>query len=50
MPSRRTQKRKPTLSAHQREIRFFTRLSVFAGILLFGAFFWFLNRPGFHTH
>jgi hypothetical protein len=49
MSSRRTQKRKSTLSAHQKEIRFFTLLSVFTGILLFAAFFWLLNWPGFHT-
>lgn len=49
MPSRRTHKRKPTLSAHQKEIRFFTLLAMFAGILLFGACFWLLNLPGFHT-
>jgi len=50
MPYHTIRRRKRSLSAHQKQIRFLTGLSMTMSFLLFVALFWFLNRPGFATH
>lgn len=49
MSNRVVRRRKPVLSEHQKQIRFFTRLSLVICCLFTFAFFWFLNRPSFVT-
>jgi hypothetical protein len=46
MPHRAQYRRKPELSPHQKQIRFFTRLSVVLCSLLTLALFWLVNRTG----
>jgi hypothetical protein len=43
-------RRKPFLSAHQKQIRFFTRLAVAICAVLALALSWWLSRPGYHLH
>jgi len=43
-------RRKPILSAHQKQIRFLTGLAGFISFLFVAAIFWVLNRPGFGIH
>jgi len=50
MPYRHAHRRKPMLSPHQKQIRFFTRMSVFICALLTVAIFFFVNRPIAITH
>jgi hypothetical protein len=45
-----TRRRKPVLSEHQKQIRFFTRLSVVLCALFALALLWLLNRTSFITH
>jgi len=44
------QRRKRSLSAHQKQMRFFTGLAVMACSLVAAVFFWYLSRPGFVIH
>jgi hypothetical protein len=39
--------RKRSLSAHQKQMRFFTVMALVGCGLLTGGLFWFLNHPGF---
>ncbi|MDR3458628.1 MAG: hypothetical protein P4N60_14355 [Verrucomicrobiae bacterium] len=39
--------KKRSLSAHQKQMRFFTGLALVACAVLTIGLFWFLNRPGF---
>jgi hypothetical protein len=41
------QRRKRSLSAHQKQMRFFTGLFLFICFLLAVALFWLLNQPSF---
>jgi hypothetical protein len=45
MRYRHAHRRKPVLSAHQKQIRFFTRISVVICALLTAAIFFVVNRP-----
>jgi hypothetical protein len=47
LPVRTGRRPKPELSAHQKQIRFFTGLAMALGFILFGAVFWFFNQSGF---
>jgi len=40
-----TRTRKPTVSAHQKQIRFLAGLLVFIGLLLVALFCWLVNQP-----
>ncbi|MDR3460397.1 MAG: hypothetical protein P4N60_23455 [Verrucomicrobiae bacterium] len=40
-------RRKRSLSAHQKQMRFFTGLALTGCAVLAAALFWYLNRPGF---
>jgi hypothetical protein len=46
MPHHAKRRRKPELSGHQKQIRFFTRLLVVLCSLLTLAVFWFVNHTG----
>jgi len=50
MAHQTTRRRKPVLSDHQKQIRFFTRLSVVICSLFAVALFWLLSRTSFITH
>jgi hypothetical protein len=38
------------LSAHQKQMRFFTALALFAGFLFIVAIFWLANRASYSPH
>jgi hypothetical protein len=46
MPHQAIRRRKPALTGHQKQIRFFTRVSVVLCSLLTFAVFWLVNRMG----
>jgi hypothetical protein len=48
IPNNDARRKKPTLSAHQKQMRFFTGLALFISLLFVAAVFWFLNRAGFY--
>ena len=50
MPKQKVRRKKPELSAHQKEIRFLTGLSVLVSFLFTMAFFLFMNRASFSHH
>jgi hypothetical protein len=50
MPSNTIRRRKPMLSAHQKQIRFFTRLALCTGFLLVAGIFWLVNRASYSPH
>jgi hypothetical protein len=50
MANNSTRRRKPDLSAHQKQMRFFTRLSVFMGFVFIAAIFWLVNRSSLGRH
>jgi hypothetical protein len=50
MGNYRTSRGKRSLSAHQKQIRFFVRLSVVICTLLVAVLFWLLSRPSFMPH
>ena len=50
MSSHARHRRKPALTGHQKQIRFFTRMAVFIFSLLTLAGFWLANRPVPITH
>ena len=50
MPDNATRRRKLELSDHQKQIRFFTRLSVVICSSVVFVFFWFMSRSNFITH
>jgi len=51
MSHRQTIRRnKRSLSAHQKQMRFFTGLSLFLCMLLAAAIFWLLNQPAYAMH
>jgi hypothetical protein len=43
-------RRKPALSAHQKQIRFLTGLSMAVCTLMAGLLFWAVNRPSYISH
>ena len=43
-------RRKPELSAHQKQMRFLTGLSMFVCMLVAVLLFWAVNRPNFISH
>jgi hypothetical protein len=49
MPYYPIRRRKRSLSEHQKQIRFWTGLSMTMSVLLFAVFFWYLNRQDFLT-
>ncbi len=49
MPYRFSHRKKPNLSAYQKEIRLLTRLAMFIGFLLAGAVLWLVNSVNFQT-
>ncbi|HTB85045.1 MAG TPA: hypothetical protein VK742_15430 [Candidatus Sulfotelmatobacter sp.] len=48
-PARTRRRPKPELSAHQKQMRFFTCLAMAVGFILFAAIFWFINRTSLVT-
>jgi hypothetical protein len=50
MTTHAIRRRKPNLSAHQKQIRFLTGLSVFISLLFVIALFWLVNRSNFGHH
>jgi hypothetical protein len=50
MPNRSARRKKPELSAHQKQMRFFIRMGVFVSFLFAMAFAWFMNRGSFGGH
>jgi hypothetical protein len=50
MGNHHTRRGKPSLSLHQKQIRFFIGLSVGICALFAIVFFWLVNRPGFIPH
>ena len=50
MPNNAIRRPKPELSGHQKQIRFFTRLSVILCSLITFAVFWLVNRSGPGPH
>jgi hypothetical protein len=44
MPNHAPHRRKPAPSAHQKQIRFLTGLSMFIWFMVIAAFFWYFTR------
>jgi len=49
MPYSNARRKKPILSAHQKQMRLFTGLSILIAFLFIFAIFWFLNRASFFS-
>ena len=47
IPKHGTHRIKPTLSDHQKQIRFFTGLAMFISFLFVGAFVWLMNQTSY---
>ena len=45
-----SRRRKPDLSLHQKQMRFFTRVAVCVAFGFIFCVFWLVNRPGYPTH